>query len=208
VPARSGPFYVIEIAQALARRPGHLEFDRAEARRIAYDMYDAFERGEFADEEVVARYGDPPRIGPIAQAAEEARRQGWEWEMHAELWYRAVALTDSAARRYIEGCGLTGAARLLGEWFGDTKKARQLEARAPSKNPPGPKPILREELFRKMLDDMQAGWRTPEELEGDTLLALSARYGGSQNTSAKARRKAMEAFKIAELNREANSEQC
>jgi hypothetical protein len=42
---------VIEIAQALARLPGRLEFDRDEAHRIGEDMYDAFERGEFTDEE-------------------------------------------------------------------------------------------------------------------------------------------------------------
>jgi hypothetical protein len=132
LPARLGPFDVLEIAQALARQPDRLEIDRDEARRIGDDMFGAFERGEFAADEVVVRFGEPSRIMPIARAAEEAKRAGYNWDdMHPSLWYRAAALTYPAAKRYVESCGLASAPRLLGEWFPDAISPTQTDAAAP-----------------------------------------------------------------------------
>jgi hypothetical protein len=119
MPARAGPFYVFEIAQALSRLPGRVEIDQDEAHRIGADMYDWYRRGGFTEHEVVAQYGDPLRWGPITQREEEARQRGEGWEdLHLGLWYVAIALTYHAAKRYVEGCGLAGAKRLLSEWFG------------------------------------------------------------------------------------------
>ncbi len=118
-------FYIFEIAQKLAREPGRLEFDRDEAYRIGGDMYDWYRRGEFGEREVVAQYGDPPSFGPIGRAEEEARRRGQEWQdLDFGLWYGAIGLTYPAAKRYVEGCGLAGAARVLRDWFSDADQSR------------------------------------------------------------------------------------
>jgi len=120
--ARPGPFYVRDIAQALALRPGRAEIDRDEARRIADSMFGAFERGEFGETEVVVRYGDPPRFGTIRQAMDEASGGGYQWiDIDPNLWFAAVALTYAAAKRYVESGGLAGAARVLREWFPDAQ---------------------------------------------------------------------------------------
>jgi hypothetical protein len=125
VPARLGPFYVFEIAEALARQPGRLKFDRDEAHRIGDHMFGAFERGEFGPDEAVVCFGKPPKMGPIARAKEEAKRTGYEWiDIDPNLWYRAAALTYPAAKRYVESCGLASAPRLLGEWFSDAPRER------------------------------------------------------------------------------------
>lgn len=146
-PEHPGPFYISEIAQKLARQPGRLGFDLDEAHRIAGDIYDWYARGKFSEQEIVARYGDPPRFGPIARA-EEARQRGKGWqEIDLGLWYAAIALTRTGAKRYVEGCGLAGAARLLSEWFGPTD---------------GRKPGLRvrpsaEDLFDWMMANVRPG---------------------------------------------------
>lgn len=128
-----GPFYIFEIAQKLARQPGRLEFDRDEAHRIADDIYDWYRRGEFGEQEIVAQYGDPPCFGPLARAEDEAKQRGQEWEdISFGLWYAAIALTWAAAKRYIAGCGLAGAARLLSEWFGATNGLKQTGKERPS----------------------------------------------------------------------------
>lgn len=59
---------------------------------------------------------------------------------------------------------------------------------------PGPKPALRAGITEKMLTDLRSGRRTPEQLEGDTLAALVAEYGGSQNTAGNARDDALLQF--------------
>jgi hypothetical protein len=95
-------------------------------------MFGAFERAEFAADEVVVRFGEPSRIVPIARAAEEAQRAGYNWDdMHPCLWYRAAALTYPAAKRYVESCGLASAPRLLGEWFADATSPIRTDAAAP-----------------------------------------------------------------------------
>jgi hypothetical protein len=202
VPLHVGPFYVHEIAYALARRPGRIECDYDEARCIGADMFDWYGRGKFGEQEVVAQYGDPLRWGPITQRQEEARQRGEAWEdLHLGLWYAVIALTYPAARRYVEGCGLEGAQRVFEEWFTPTNAS--IPAAAPSETPllsnvrrgtPGPKPKVRKAIADKMFDDLRSNKRTLGELRGDTLAALAAHYGGSPNTANMARKDALERF--------------
>lgn len=118
MPARSGPLYVFEIAEALARQPGRSKTDPDEARRIAQEMFGQFQRGEFGEKEVIVQYGDPARFLTIAEARANRISHGRPWvEVDLNLWYAAVALTYPAAQRFIERCGLLGAKRLLDEWF-------------------------------------------------------------------------------------------
>jgi hypothetical protein len=134
-------FYIFEIAQALAREPDRLEVDWDEAHRISATIYDAYMRGEFAEEEVMVRYGDPPRIGSIAEAKQDAMLRGMEWtDVYPMLWYAAVALTESATKRFVGGCGLAGASRVLLEWF-PTSPGQPLSKVDPKqRRRPGPQP--------------------------------------------------------------------
>jgi hypothetical protein len=205
MPVRPGPFYVSELAVALARLPGRLEFDRDEADHIAYDMLQARERGDFADEEVVARYGDPALFVPISQIPEEPGGLGPALApefIRKTLWYAAVALTYPAAKRYIERCGLAGAARLLAEWFDEAKETGPPGAGKTGVAPPrrGTRPTLRNSIAAKMLEDLRSGKRTADQLRRDTLAALAAQYGGSQNTANAARRRALSKFQSYSAN--------
>jgi hypothetical protein len=125
---RIGPFYVHEIARALAREPGRAKFDSDEARLIADHMFLAFEHGEFCEKEVVVSHGSPPRIGTIPQAKDEASARGYQWiDIDPNLWYAGVALTYAAAKRYIESCGFAGAERVLLDWFADAPTLTVIE---------------------------------------------------------------------------------
>ena len=187
MPGCQGPFYIFEIAYALARQPGRLETDQDEAKRIAKDIAERYLRGEFEHQEVVAKFGDPPRFVPYANTGEYDPET-----INLNLWYVAVALTYPGAKRYIENCGLAGAARLLREWFGERLAVGE-------RRRPGPTPKKRNEIAARMLDDLTSGRRTPEQLLGDTLPALSTAYGGSPNTAREARVDALS--KHAELQR-------
>jgi hypothetical protein len=217
MPVRPGPFYIFEIAQALTRQPGDIAIDRDKARAISDEMFDMYERGEFREEEVVVRYGNPPRIGTIAEAKKDAG-DSWD-EIHPNFWYAAVALTYPAAKRYVESCGLAGAERLLKQWFteaatpdpmppepqGVSDNASDVEAAAPvtGKRKPGPEPKLRTNLCGKMLDDLRSGRHTPETLRATKMSALSSEYGASPNTAAEARNHALAQFsELQNLNSE------
>ena len=132
MPVRPGPFYIFELAQALTRQPGDIAIDRDKARAISNEMFDMYERGEFSEAEVVVRFGNPPRIGTIAEAKKDAG-DSWGDGIDPNLWYAAVALTYPAAKRYVESCGLAGAERLLKQWFTD--------AATPDPMPPEPQGV-------------------------------------------------------------------
>jgi hypothetical protein len=171
-----------EIADALARRPGRQEVDRAESARIGADLVEWFHRGEFAAEEVLASFDDPPHFRPLKPSLDDARRQA---ERDGRLEWRELILTRPALKTYLVRTSLDGASRLFREWFSDADRHRKK---------PGPKPTLRDSLGAKMLDDLITGGRTPEELKADKLIALAYRYGGSQNTADAARGDALSRF--------------
>src|SRR6516164_2104374 len=114
---RPGPFYIQELARAIARLPGRAEVDEQEAYRTTDDIAQWHLRGEFSDDEVVAYAGDPPGLQSLAEIKEEARRRGETWCLSQPEWRAAYWLTAPAAFRYLKGCGLAGAPRVLREWF-------------------------------------------------------------------------------------------
>jgi hypothetical protein len=187
---RSGPFYIFEIARAVARLPGRAEVDEQEAHRLAGDMYEWYSRGEFRDCEVVVPADDPISLRPLAEVIEDARCRDPKWCLSDLEWNRGVMLTAPAVQRYLEGCGFTGAPRVLREWFG----AASGPGTAARK--PGRPPVLRQRLAEQMLDDLRSKRRTLEQLLGDTLAALVAQYGGSPNTADNARQDALEIFRF------------
>ena len=135
MPTRSGPFYIMKLARALARLPRRAEWDTDEAYRIADDIAESYFCGEFGDDEVVAYAGDPPSLRTLAEIEEVARSRGDNWQL--SHWELAVAcfLTAPATRRYLESCGFAGALRVLRESFGAAEaaipEATKLEASAP-----------------------------------------------------------------------------
>jgi hypothetical protein len=121
---RPGPFYIIEIARVFARKPGRVEVDREDAHRITYDIAERYLRGEFGDGEVVADHaGPPPARRSLAEIKKDARRRGETWCLSQPEWRAAYMLMAAAARRYVEGCGLAGAERVLREWFSAAEAA-------------------------------------------------------------------------------------
>jgi hypothetical protein len=172
------PIFIGDLARSLARLPGRLEFDREEAVRIATDIAERYLRGEFADEEVVAMAGDPPRFIPYVHTGEY--RAG---TINANLWYAAVALTPPAVRRYLERCGLAGAPRVLAEWFGlvqpqpagdPPKRARRRDEKRPEIIAALPR-LINSSEWKDAADkercraverelDRPAGWCTPRTL--------------------------------------------
>lgn len=99
---RPGPFYIIEIAWAVARRPGRTEVDLEEAYRITDDIAEWYLRGELGDDEVVAQVGPPPILRSLAELKEDAQRRG-------EIW----CLSRLTRAEHVEP-GITGPAR---EWI-------------------------------------------------------------------------------------------
>ena len=204
MPAGGGPFFIFELAQALARLPGRLEFDHEESRRIGQDMFERFERGDFREHEVLVQYRDPSRFIPARDAMADARNQGRPWEIDPNLWYVGVALTYPAAKRYIECCGLTGAQRLLDEWFTsptsvrssdqkpETRGALTAASAQPHRVQPrrktGPDPSRRLATEAAMKEDIAAGTLTIEALEKFKEVAMASKYGVSRDTARKARR--------------------
>ena len=95
-----------------------------------------------------------------------------------------------------------------GEWFYPAialSNVQRIQARGPdntasnadreqAKVKPGPKPALSDSIMDKMLNDLRLGLTTPEELKSFKLEALSARYGGANNTANKARKQALARF--------------
>src|SRR5262249_46092821 len=161
---------------------------------------------EFAEEEVVVQYGEPSRIGSIADAKQDAVLRGMEWtDVDPTLFYAGVALTEPATKRFVRGCGLAGATRVLLERFPDyrTKSAhKNLGAASKPRRKTGPKPELRRSIAERMLAALRSKSLTVEDLKGDTLEALATAYGGSKNTAGQARTDA-----IAQFSEFRNSEQ-
>jgi hypothetical protein len=120
-----GPFYIHELARAIARLPGRAEVDEQEAYRITDDIAEWYRRGEFDDSEVVAFVGDPPMPRSLADMKKDLHRRGESWCLSQPEWRAAYCLTAPAARRYLEGCGFDGALRVLREWLGDSPGRRK-----------------------------------------------------------------------------------
>jgi hypothetical protein len=95
----------------------------------------------------------------------------------AEWFYPAIALSDI---RRIQA--------------GDLDNTSSNADREQVKVKPGPKPALSDSIMEKMLNDLRLELTTPEELKNLKLEALSARYGGANNTANKARKQALARF--------------
>ena len=118
MPGRPGPFVCGQIALALARQPGRLEIDEDEAYRILNQIIACWEHREFAQDEVVVLFGEPPQLQPLDLVLEHAKQRGEPLDLWPRReWRDGIMLTATAARRYLEGCGLAGAPRILREWF-------------------------------------------------------------------------------------------
>src|SRR5215470_4902252 len=98
---RPGPFYIMDIARAVARRVGRTEVDLEEAYRITDDIAEWYLRGEFSDAEVVAHTGPPQVLRSVAEIKEDARCRGEVWYLSQPEWRAAYMLTASAVRRYL-----------------------------------------------------------------------------------------------------------
>jgi hypothetical protein len=115
---RPDPLYVYYLALALARLPGRLEVDHDEANRILDDIAEQYERGDFAENEVLASYlGPPPGLRSLAEIKQDAEGRGEPSPSLGEIRVCGI-LSYAAAKRYVEASGLAGAPRVLREWFG------------------------------------------------------------------------------------------
>lgn len=196
--AHPGPFTFLDIAYALARLPGRLEVDRDEAGRILDDITERYANGDFAEDEIMVQVA-PHQLQPLKTVLENAQGRGELGPSLEEIRVGGI-LSHAAAKRYVQASGLTGAARLLAEWFEPSPEAGA-SVRTPSKTrrKPGPKADLREGIIEKIFGDLSSGRRTPEQLKGDTLAALATHYGGSLNTAGNARKAAL--IKFAEFQK-------
>jgi hypothetical protein len=86
----------------------------AESARIGGNLVEWFNCGEFAYEEVLASFDDPPHFMPLKPSLEEAQRQA---ERDSRLDWRELILTRPALKTYLELTNLDGASRLFREWF-------------------------------------------------------------------------------------------
>lgn len=125
MPLVPGPFGCGQIALGLSRRPGRQEADQEEADRILNQIKAWWHRGQFADDEVVARFGDPPQLRPLAELV---RQQAARWDPSLLEWRYCILLTFAAAKRFVEASTVDAAHRLLHEWF--TPTARRHDATA------------------------------------------------------------------------------
>jgi hypothetical protein len=200
----------MRIARALARLPGRAQVDEEEARQIAADMAEWYLHGLFCNDEVLVLTVNPRKHQPLAEVVEGA----WRPDLPILMWSATVFLTAPATRRYLEGCGMAGAPRLLRELFGAAEvptpepgKSKAEPQRKGRHSKPGPEPKKRIGLADKMFDDLRLKRRTPEALKRDTLLALTKQYGGSPNTAKDARQDALARFaEFHKSNSETNSE--
>jgi hypothetical protein len=100
-----------QLAAGLARLPGRLEFEEAEAYRILHQITVWYARGEFAADEVLVIFGEPPQLRPLREIEEQgAKISTFEWR-------EGIMLTRAACKRYLERSTLQGAPRLIREWF-------------------------------------------------------------------------------------------
>lgn len=191
-----------ETADALVRKPGRQEVDEEESFRIGMDLLRWFQCGEFADAEVLAPFDDPPHFRPLKPLLEDARRQAGHGGRSVAPEWRDLVLTRAALQTYLERSNLEGASRLFREWFPGADRNRTKLLPEPQNKRPGhrtgPRPTLREGIKGRILQDLRAGHRTPAQLQKDTLLALAAQYGGSQNTANLARKEALSEFQNSE----------
>jgi hypothetical protein len=109
-------FHIRAVALRLSRRPGHLETDEEEAYRILLHLMASYDRGEFADDELVVLVEEAPHIVP----SKGRLAQEYGSAIPLLIWRDAVLMTRPAVERFLRRCGLHGAPRLLTEWgFGD-----------------------------------------------------------------------------------------
>jgi hypothetical protein len=151
-----------EIAIALARRPGRLEVDGAEHKRILRDLADWVRRGKFGAFDVALLGGDPADFVPLAPLIpgeilvtpytlirrRSAIPKGPFGIIHMGTPSETLFLRARAARQYVENSTLDGAARLMREWFP--------EAVAPSPAP-SVEPVPADMVERKSLTHLESG---------------------------------------------------
>ena len=143
MPIRPGPFVCGQIALALARVPGRFERDEDEAYRILNHIIASYERGEFADDEIVVLFGEPRQLRTLKSLPEVARRE--IESLFLPIWRDAVMLTFDAAKRYLEASTLAGAHRLLDDWFADNGSSRSNQRPGGSANRSRPTAALLDE---------------------------------------------------------------
>jgi hypothetical protein len=118
-------FSFVEIANALARKPGRLEVDHGEHKRVLLDLENWIRRGEFnfaSDGDVMVLVDDPPFFEPFSPLPQGAG--GLIIIIHDRL-----VLGRHACRRYIEvNLSLANAPRVLGEWFPENETYSHLPA--------------------------------------------------------------------------------
>jgi hypothetical protein len=170
-----------EVADELAFDPTNYAVDAALRARIIEELTVWVRRQQFdlAGGEVARLTGAPPAFEPLQPIPADAILVG------VESWL----LRRDACRRFLKQSLHPRAPSVLSEW-------RDVKAAAPvtGKRKPGPEPILRANLCRKMLDDLRSERRTPEALKAIKITALPAEYGGSPNTAAEARNDALAQF--------------
>jgi hypothetical protein len=145
----NGGVYISRLARALARLPDRLEFDRDEAQRVVIDIAERWRDGDIARDDAIVFGGAPQHWRPFADFPEDVDNL---W-----LWETAVALTEPAARRYVETCGLAGAQRVLREMFGAPVPAQTVaESAAPDLAAAKARPTPAE-LDQWMKDNVKSG---------------------------------------------------
>jgi hypothetical protein len=160
-----------EIANALARRPGRLEVDSAERKRILHDLADWVRRGKFdASDVVILSGGDSPDFvsltpllpSEILVTGDDAliRRPGGSalgpfGIVHLATTSEALFLRRRAVRQYIENSELEGAARVKKEWFSEA--AAPSDEAAAISNRRGPRGELKAAAIAAMMRAVQSG---------------------------------------------------
>jgi hypothetical protein len=178
-----------QLAAGLARLPGRLEFEEAEAYRILHQITVWYARGEFAADEVLVIFGEPPQLRPLREIEEQgAKVSTFEWR-------EGIMLTRVACKRYLERSTLQGAPRFIRERFSiptsgdlqgaaDVTKLTEVNISAASPRKRGRKPEQFERVKAAMIADMQDPSRpNPENMIEKE---WEATYGASRDTCRKA----------------------
>jgi hypothetical protein len=122
-------FHIAAVTLRLSRKPGRLETDEEEAHRILLHLIASSDRGEFGDDELVVLVDEAPHIVP----AKARLAQEYGSAIPLLIWCDAVLLARPAVERFLRGCGLAGAPRLLAEWgFGGESEGADKPEPAPA----------------------------------------------------------------------------